>query len=272
IDNSIVMLENIFRHSSETDDPEAAAHIGANEVQSAVIASTATNVAAVVPFLLISGLAALIFRELILTITFAIIASLGVALTIVPMLSAQLAKVRFASGINRWVVIRAVDRAIDFLRSVYRRIAYGAVVRGRWAIIGTGAVLLAGAFWLTRDLGTEFMVAHMPYVEHVFPTAGGFLSGSATAERAGRGSMSIVLTPASQRDMTADQWVRTLQARIDERGFPGAAVFVRPPRIPGLRTSMSGSDIAINVQGDDLRELQRIADEIIRRVQGVPGL
>src|SRR5690606_34114587 len=157
IDNSIVMLENIFRHSSETDDPEAAAHIGANEVQSAVIASTATNVAAVVPFLLISGLAALIFRELILTITFAIIASLGVALTIVPMLSAQLAKVRFASGINRWVVIRAVDRAIDFLRSVYRRIAYGAVVRGRWAIIGTGAVLLAGAFWLTRDLGTEFL-------------------------------------------------------------------------------------------------------------------
>mgnify|MGYP001294544251 CR=1 FL=1 len=305
IDNSIVMLENIFRHSSETDDPEDAAHIGANEVQSAVIASTATNVAAVVPFLLISGLAALIFRELILTITFAIIASLGVALTIVPMLSAQLAKVRFASGINRWVVIRAVDRGINFLCDFYRRLATRVIDRWRWAILGSGAVLLAGAFWLTRDLGTEFlpqvdngnvsvfirlppgasaeetnrvaleiesMVAQMPYVEHVFTTAGGFLFGSATAERAGRGSMAIILTPASQRDMTADQWVRMLQARIDERGFPGAAVFVRPPRIPGLRTSMSGSDVAISIQGDDLDELQRIAGEIMRRVQGVPGL
>jgi len=305
IDNSIVMLENIFRHSAEAKDPEDAAHIGANEVQSAVIASTATNVAAVVPFLLISGLAALIFRELILTITFAIIASLGVALTIVPMLSAQLAKVRFSSGVNRWRIIRGLDRLIDFLRSFYRRIAYRAVVRGRWAIVACGVLLLAGAFWLTRDLGTEFLpqvdngnvsvmlrlppgvsaeetnrvaleiesiVAQMPYVEHVFTTAGGFLFGSSTAERAGRGSLSIILTPASQRDMTADQWVRTLQARIDERGIPGASIFVRPPRIPGLRTSMSGSDIAINVQGDDLHELQRIADEIIRRIEGVPGL
>src|SRR5690606_32546730 len=62
------------------------------------------------------------------------------------------------------------------------------------------------------------------------------------------------------------------QVLIDTSGRPGASNLVRTPRIPGLRTSMSGSDIAINVQGDDLRELQRIADEIIRRVQGVPGL
>jgi multidrug efflux pump subunit AcrB len=95
------MLENIFRHREAGDaDPEHAAHVGAAEVQSAVIASTLTNLAAVVPFLLISGLAALIFRELILTISFAILASLAVALTVVPMMSAQLARIRFASGLG----------------------------------------------------------------------------------------------------------------------------------------------------------------------------
>ncbi|HEX5581493.1 MAG TPA: efflux RND transporter permease subunit, partial [Gemmatimonadaceae bacterium] len=73
VDNSIVMLENIFRRSDGGKrDPEEAAHEGAAEVQSAVIAATTTHLAAVVPFLIISGLAALIFRELILTISFAI--------------------------------------------------------------------------------------------------------------------------------------------------------------------------------------------------------
>src|SRR5690606_11730002 len=88
VDNSIVMLENIFRMRDEEgiEVAEEAAHAGAGQVQSAIIAST-TNIAAVTPFLLISGLASLIFKELILTITFAIAASLLVALTLVPMMS-----------------------------------------------------------------------------------------------------------------------------------------------------------------------------------------
>src|SRR5690606_28303615 len=103
VDNSIVMLENIFRKRDDAGikDAEQAAHEGAGQVQSAIVASTTTNLAAVVPFLLISGLSSLIFRELILTISFAILASLLVALTLVPMLSAQLAKVRFSSGLDR---------------------------------------------------------------------------------------------------------------------------------------------------------------------------
>lgn len=72
--------------------------------------------------------------------------------------------------------------------------------------------------------------------------------------------------------MSADEWVSTLQERIDDYGFPGARIFVRPPRIRGLRTSTSGSAIALTVTGDDLGELQRIAGEIEQRVQGVPGL
>jgi multidrug efflux pump subunit AcrB len=82
-------------------DPVEGAHVGAAEVTSAVVASTSTNLASVAPFLLITGLAALIFRELILTISFAILASLPLALTLVPMLAAQLGKVRFTSGLER---------------------------------------------------------------------------------------------------------------------------------------------------------------------------
>ncbi|HUG42073.1 MAG TPA: efflux RND transporter permease subunit [Longimicrobiales bacterium] len=305
IDNSIVMLENIFRHREEgNEDPEHAAHEGAAEVTSAVTASTATNLAAVIPFLLISGLAALIFRELILTISFAILGSLLVALTVVPMLSAQLAKVRFRSGVHEWRPLVAFDHGIVALRRWYRRIAPG-VARWRWAVLGVAVLAFFGAISLTRNLGNEFlpqvddgnvgafislppgspaeetnritleveeMVRQMPDVRTVFATAGGMLWGSGTSESAGRGNLTIVLEPLGAREMSADRWVRTLQQRIEDRGFAGARIFVRPPRIRGLRTSTSGSPVALSIQGDDLEELRRIAEEIMLRLRGVPGL
>jgi multidrug efflux pump subunit AcrB len=306
VDNAIVMLENIFRKKDEEgiDDPVEAAHAGAGEVTSAVVASTTTNLAAVLPFLLVSGLAALIFRELILTISFAIVASLGAALTLVPMLAAQLAKVRFTSGLARLRPFVAFDRGMERARRGYRRAAAASLRRAGLVVAGAAAALVLAA-GLVRGLGSEFlpqvddggvgafvrlppgstpqqtndvtlelerMVGTMPHVQSVFTTAGGFLFGGSTANRAGRGSMDIRLVPPGERDMSADRWVRRLQDSITARGFAGARVGVRPPRIRGLRTSGSGSDLSIAVNGDDLGELQRISQEVARRVRGVPGL
>ncbi|HJR54929.1 MAG TPA: efflux RND transporter permease subunit [Gemmatimonadota bacterium] len=305
IDNSIVMLENIFRHREEEGrDAEDAAHAGANEVQSAVIASTATNLAAVVPFLLISGLAALIFREMILTISFAILASLGVALTLVPSMAAVLGRVERTSGLARSRPLRAIERGLKRLRGSYRRFG-PAIVARRGLTVGISVAILVGVWFLTRGLGNEFLpqvdsgnvgvflslppgasaeetnrvalevesiVADMPYVEHTFATAGGFLFGGSTASRSGRGSLDIVLAPASERDMSADAWVMELQRRIDERGFPGARIFVRPPRIRGLRTSSSGESIDVTIQGENLAELNRLSASVITLLDGIPGL
>src|SRR5690606_18212684 len=158
IDNSIVMLENIFRHKEEGNEgAEEAALEGAAEVESAAIASTMTNLAAVVPFLLISGLAALIFRELILTISFAILASLMAALTVVPMLAAQLAKVRFTSRLDRFPPIAAFDRLLGRMRRGYIRFAGRTVPRWRWAILAGSVLALIGSLSLTRNLGSEFL-------------------------------------------------------------------------------------------------------------------
>lgn len=305
LDNSIVMLENIFRHREEgNEDPELAAYAGAGEVQSAVIASTTTNLAAVVPFLMISGLSALLFRELILTISFAILASLAAALTLVPTLSALVAKVRFSSGVAESRPLRAVERGMGRARGLYRRYAPLAV-RRRGLVLGGAVAALVLVFLLIRGQGSEFLpqvddgnagvflrlppgasaeetnrvameveeiVRGMPHVEHVFTTAGGFLFGGSTSERAGRGSMTISLARASERDMSADEWVQELEARIEERGFPGASVFVRPPRIRGLRTSVSDDPVAISIRGDELAELQRLGEEVILAIEDIPGL
>ena len=305
LDNSIVMLENIFRRRDEgIEDPVEAAHEGATEVASAVVASTTTNLAAVLPFLLVTGLAALLFTELVLTVSFAIAISLATALTLVPMLAAQLGKVGFESRIHRLRPLQVFDRGMQRARDRYRAMARWTLGH-RLAVLGIALAALAGAFMLTRGLGSEFlpqvddggvgvnitlppgstpeqtnalarevegMVGEMPHVRDVFVTAGGFLFGGATAGRPGRGSLDIRLVSPAERDMGADEWVEQLQQRIDDRGFAGARVFVRPPRIRGLRTSSAGSDVAINVQGDDLGELQRIARLVEARLANIPGL
>jgi multidrug efflux pump subunit AcrB len=118
----------------------------------------------------------------------------------------------------------------------------------------------------------EALAQEMPGVRTAFATAGGMFFGSATSEMGGRGMMSIVLEPQDQRGMSADEWVRGMQARIEEVGYPGARIFVRPPRIRGLRTSTSGSDIALTIIGDDLVGLQRVGEELMAVLRGTPGL
>src|SRR5687767_2780487 len=148
LDNAIVMLENIYRRRERDGlGPEEGAHVGAGEVTSAVVASTTTNIASVAPFLLITGLSALVFRELILTISFAILAALPLALTLVPMLAAQLGKVRFSSGLERFPPLRAFDRGFDRLIVRYRRAAAGAVRRRGW-VLGSAVALAIGAGFL----------------------------------------------------------------------------------------------------------------------------
>ena len=304
VDNSIVILENIFRHKEMGKSADAAAHEGSHEVTSAVIASTTTHLAAVVPFLLISGLAALIFRELVLTISFAIAASLAVAMTLVPMLAAQLSKVHRTSGINRTRPLVAFNRWVERLTAWYRRVA-GRAVRHRGLVIGVAYGSLILVFFLTRGLGSEFLptiddgnvsvsinmppgtppqrtneiayrletlVRQMPHVRHIFTTAGGGFMGGGSVERGGRGSLDIQLSPATERDISATQWVSDLQRRIDSLAIPGGRIFARPPRIRGLRTNISGSDVAISIQGEDLGTLQQLGNDVIRRLQGIPGL
>lgn len=130
LDNAIVMLENIARHREALHkNPFDAAHDGADEVASAIVAGTLTNLAAVVPFLLASGFAAMVFRDLIITISFAVAVSLVVALTLVPMASAQLGRVTFRSRL----ISVAAERTRPVARVRSRAESRGGRLRARAA-------------------------------------------------------------------------------------------------------------------------------------------
>ena len=94
VDNSIVVLENIFRHREELGkDAVAAAAAGAEEVQAAITASTLTTISVFGPIIYVEGVAGELFKDLSLAVTFSLLVSLSVALTLLPSLAA-----RFAGG------------------------------------------------------------------------------------------------------------------------------------------------------------------------------
>jgi len=88
VDNAIVVLEAVFRHKQQDPDLERATSTGTTEVSRAVIASTLTTVAVFLPLVFVEGIAGQLFRDQAVTISASLLASLVVALTLVPMLSA----------------------------------------------------------------------------------------------------------------------------------------------------------------------------------------
>ncbi|MBT8081571.1 MAG: efflux RND transporter permease subunit [Gammaproteobacteria bacterium] len=98
VDNSIVVLENIVRKKEQGQGILDAAQNGTTEVGSAVVAATLTTIAVFFPMIFIQGIAGELFRDQALTVTFALIFSLVVALTLIPMLAALGAQGRYAGS------------------------------------------------------------------------------------------------------------------------------------------------------------------------------
>ncbi len=114
VDNSIVVLENIFRHREMGDSIKNAAEKGGSEVSMAITASTLTTLAVFVPVLFVPGIAGELFNDMVLTICFSLVASLIVALTLVPLLA------------SRFLVIESgVENRKDFLSKFIAKLKNG---------------------------------------------------------------------------------------------------------------------------------------------------
>ena len=102
VDNSIVVLENIARHREQGKNAMLAARTGASEVTQAVVASTLTTIAVFFPLVFVQGIAGQLFRDQALTVTFSLVASLLVAITLIPMLAS------FGDKNNKAPIVRPV--------------------------------------------------------------------------------------------------------------------------------------------------------------------
>ncbi len=188
VDNSIVVLENIVRKKEQGEGIVEAARSGTTEVGSAVIAATLTTIAVFFPMVFISGIAGQLFRDQALTVTFALLFSLIVALTLIPMLASLGARSRYDEGDDgkpaswftravafvirlfgfvffaiRWIFWALLWAPTWVLQRLYRTIA--AVYPGllSWAlhhratVVFAAFLIFAGTMALVPRLGTELI-------------------------------------------------------------------------------------------------------------------
>ena len=298
VDSTIVMLENIYRHQRMGQSAVTAADAASREVTGAIIASTSTNLAAVLPFLFIGGLIGLLFQELIFTISAAILASMLVALTLVPALAGRVPATR--EGALRELANRGMQALQDGYVWLVERL-----LRIRWPVI---LVFVAGLTWagpwlinakqeflpaldegdvrisLTADDGTdleqmdrltrqiEAVVAAQPEVEAIFTTVGGFVFGRSSFENPNRASIQVLLQPAAQRAIGSEEWIARVNGLIKRLEIPGLRVSLFTRGIRGIRFNQGDDDVSLRIAGQDLTTLAELADRVVERLKTVEGL
>ncbi|MDE0102012.1 MAG: efflux RND transporter permease subunit [Bryobacterales bacterium] len=150
VDNAIVVLENIYRHREGGTPSRKAALIGSREVAMAITASTFTTIAVFVPVLFIGGYAAQTFQQLAYVVSFSLLCSLVVALTVVPTLCSR----NEGTGTAENAVARYAERTMSNLSSAYGKLI-DASLRHRLAVTGLAAGSLLCAMWLWPYIGVE---------------------------------------------------------------------------------------------------------------------
>lgn len=308
VDNSIVVLENIYRFRLEGHSRAQAAIKGASEVAMAVTASTLTTIAVFLPIVFIEGITSTIFKEMALTITMSLGSSLLVSLTLVPMLSSVLLKVDRNGGKDKeTTVLRKLGKAVF---STFDKVfnAVSSKYRGllNWALDHRkSTVLIAIAIFITSIVSLATVGAEF------FPSMdeGQFMISISLPEGAELDETNKVVTAIEEKLQSikevdtvfsmagsgfgmslgennpnrASVYVELIDLESRNRSVKEVADQVRQmiKDIPGADKDVSvlqsfsfntaNAPVSINIKGDDLETLKKIGDDFKEIVESVEG-
>jgi HAE1 family hydrophobic/amphiphilic exporter-1 len=155
VDNSIVVIENVYRHLEEGESADQASIAGTTEVGMAITASTLTTIAVFFPMIFASGITGKMTQALGLSIAFSLLASLFVALTVVPLSTSLLFRSKKSL---RAIVKSPEERQFAKAKALYRKWLDWALHRRR-LVIGGAVLALVASLAIVPFLGTEFMPA-----------------------------------------------------------------------------------------------------------------
>jgi HAE1 family hydrophobic/amphiphilic exporter-1 len=301
VDDSIVVLENIFRHLEMGKNKVQASLDGRSEIGFTAIAITLVDVVVFLPLALSTGMIGNILREFSLVVVFSTLMSLFVSFTLTPLLASKWAKLEVLNKDSLWGLINI--KFEDFLTSL--KDGYGvalnwALKHKRWVLIsifvmfiGAFSLLATGfigfAFISTGDRGEfaikvelapetplyqtnlkvkqiEEILLAQPEVTKVFTNVGtqsGALGGGSS--NSNLAEITVTLVDKSERELSADKFGAEMRNRIGE--IPGIKVTVLPVSITGN----SQSPIQIAVKGTDMDSLWKAARMLKAIVVATPG-
>ena len=302
VDNGIVVIENIYRFREEGSTAEEASILGTQQVAMAVTASTLTTIAVFLPIVFVEGMTAQIFRELALTVTYSLLASLLISLTLVPMLASRMMKEERSTHINKKKsVFHFFDGLFDGTINLYKGLLQWSLSHRKTIVFISLLIFLSSAYMLTLvgaeyfpefDEGTFKIDIRLPHgatleetekvtyeaegiakqhaeVDVLFTNIGGgdgmFVTDSLRANRA---SIDGILSPQRKRDLSTAEIIDKI--RMDLQKLVGAEITITSSSSI-MMAGFGGSAVEVEIRGDDLETLKKTSQDFIKIVEAIDG-
>ncbi|MHB9030643.1 MAG: efflux RND transporter permease subunit, partial [Candidatus Latescibacterota bacterium] len=305
LDCSIVVLENIFRHRESGQPPLQSALDGAAEVGSPIVASTLTTIVVFVPVIFIRGMSGIMFQQMAFVVTFSLLCSLVVSLTLVPMLASRFLrydpKDKDRKG-KMQAVFNASERSFKRVEEKYQGIIRWALRRRKTVIFSMLSLFLISVM-LLRFIGVELMPAadesevnvnmemavgsklevleeanlqveniirrEVPEMVSMLAQVGGggyVSSGGHTA------SIRVKLVPKKDRKRSSEQVANDLRRPLSS--IPGVTIRTRQGEGNFLMRRVQGtsSGVSVEIRGYDLAVAQSLAQQVNELIKPVPGI
>ncbi|HPM37414.1 MAG TPA: efflux RND transporter permease subunit [candidate division Zixibacteria bacterium] len=306
VDDAIVVIENIYRHMAGGRTAFQAAISGTKEIGLAVMATTFSIVVVFLPVAFMEGIVGRFFFEFGVTVAFAVLASLFVAFSLTPMLSARWLRAEAAQeeaaakgrrvGARLYDVLLYWNRAFDWLKPRYRTLLEKSL-RARWVVVlvAAAAFVLAFVIPMIGLVGVEFMtetdqnqlaidietapgttlaetVERFQLVERTVretladQVTNTFITIGRGSDPVTRGRLLVQLIDRSERELSARQLMDTVRAHV--AGIPGLEASVSV----GESEAGGNKSIEISVQGPEHDEVVRLARRLQAYFYDVPGV
>lgn len=302
VDNAIVVLENVYRHREDGKSNLDAAMVGSREVSTAITASTLTTIAVFVPVLFLGGISAQMFKQLAYVVSFALLCSLVVALTVVPGLCAKL-RTGAQAG-------RRAEKLRQLARAWQRNLAAGYGGLLQWSLANRVPVILAAillfgvALYLAPYLGVELQpevdegevrvsvelepgtrvevtdgvmqqlrsvaAEHVPEIQTAMVTAGGSSRSSGSGTHLGE--LRLNLVPRAERTRSARDIANALREVLQIQ--PGMLIRTRVSGGMFRRYSSSEDEdrLSVEIRGHNVDTATQFAETIREIMVGIPGI
>jgi HAE1 family hydrophobic/amphiphilic exporter-1 len=305
VDNSIVVLESIFRHREQGKEIREAAHIGAREVAMAITASTLTTLSVFIPVLFVPGIAGELFNEMVVTICFSLAVSLLVALTLIPLLASRFLYLKEAVKDNKTLsrLTDRVNRWLEKMHDVYSRILRWSLYHRKTVLFSVAGIFilsvfiminLGGEFMPETDMGfiaiavdrspgtsmesmeksahrmNEIILESVPESETVFANfgQGEGMYAMFSSRASSQGDITIRLKPLRERDRSMFEVQDELRERFKE--LPDVDTRFEDRGAEALFGA--GGDIVVEIFGYDLSVSEALANDILKRAEDIDGI
>ncbi|MFQ5425876.1 MAG: efflux RND transporter permease subunit, partial [Gaiellales bacterium] len=290
VDDAIVVLENVMRWVEQGAEPVTAARRGMAEISFAVVAATVSAVAVFLPLTFLTDTTGRLFREFAVTVAAALAVSGFVAVTLSPALCAMVVRRQRETGLKaRFAkLVEALQRAYTAtLRPILSRPYVYVGIGALWLAVGVGLYpLMKEELIPPSDRGTIFVFtqgpegATMEYMDRYQRQAEKLLEAMPEVERVlsvvslgigipgqvNKGILIAMLVPASERDRGQEEIVTDLRPMLEK--VPGITAL---PAGASMLSGFSASPVSFAIRGEDLRDIARHSEEIMRRLRDDPS-